>query len=336
MWPAKHPFESHLIIPLKISLAGHIAKMLSSSTFSRALHKPLLFIDEKTKVVVQGIGNQGQFHSRLMREYGTKVVAAVHQKKAGQIIAGLPTFASVKEAVQKTDANASLIFVPAPGAADAIIEAANAGVGLVVCITEHIPQHDMIRAKAVLKEKGVELIGPNCPGIIQPRNHVKLGIIPTSIHTPGKIGIVSRSGTLTYEAAYATTQSGLGQSTVVGIGGDPFAGQLHTDVIKRFAEDPHTEGIILIGEIGGTSEEDAAEYIAKTKLCKEKPIVAFIAGATAPPGKRMGHAGAIVSGGKGTAKGKNEALEAAGVRVATHPGTIGQYIFEEMRKMGRI
>ena len=309
--------------------------MLADSVV-RNLHKPLLFIDKDTRVVIQGIGNQGQFHSRLMREYGTKVVGAVHPKKAGQIIAGLPVFKDVKECVKKTDANASLIFVPASGAAQACIDAANAGVGLVVCITEHIPQHDMIKVKKVMKERGVELIGPNCPGIIQPSTRCKLGIIPTNIHVPGKIGIVSRSGTLTYEAAHATTMAGLGQSTVVGIGGDPFAGQLHTDVVKRFAADPNTEGIILIGEIGGTSEEDAAEWIAKTQLTKEKPVVAFIAGATAPPGKRMGHAGAIVSGGKGTAEGKYKALEAAGVRIARHPGNMGKFIFEEMKKMGRI
>ena len=310
--------------------------MLSSSSFSKNLHKPLLFVDKDTRVLVQGIGQQGQFHSKLMREYGTQVVGAVHPQKGGEIIAGLPIFKDAKECVQKTGANASLIFVPASGAADACIDAANAGVGLIVCITEHIPQHDMIRVKKVIKEKGVELIGPNCPGLIQPRTHVKMGIIPTSIHTPGKIGIVSRSGTLTYESAFATTKAGLGQSTVVGIGGDPCAGQLHTDVVKRFAADPLTEGIILIGEIGGQSEEDAADYIMKTKLTKEKPIVAFIAGATAPPGRRMGHAGAIVSGGKGTAEGKYQALEAAGVRIARHPGNMGQFIFEEMKKMGRV
>ena len=307
-----------------------------ASEFSRNLHKPLLFIDKDTKVVIQGIGHQGQFHSRLMRQYGTKVVGAVHPKKAGSIIAGLPVFKDMKEVVQRTDANASLIFVPAAGAAAACIEAARAGMGLVVCITEHIPQHDMIKVKKVMKETGCQLIGPNCPGIIQPSTHCKLGIIPTNIHIPGKIGIVSRSGTLTYEAAYATTLAGLGQSTVVGIGGDPFAGQLHTDVVKRFAADPHTEGIILIGEIGGTSEEDCAEWIAKNQLTKEKPVVAFIAGATAPPGKRMGHAGAIVSGGKGTAEGKYKALEAAGVRISRHPGNMGKFIFEEMKKMGRI
>ena len=300
------------------------------------MHKPLLFIDENTKVVVQGIGKQGQFHSKLMREYGTKVVGGVHAKKAGQNIGGMPIFATVEECVKATGANASLIFVPAPAAAQAMIEAANSGVGLVVCITEHIPQHDMIKVKEVLDKKGVELIGPNCPGIIQPRTHCKLGIIPTSIHSAGRIGIVSRSGTLTYEASYATTLAGLGQSTVVGIGGDPFAGQLHVDVVKRFAEDPQTEGIILIGEIGGQSEEDAAEWMAKNKLTKEKPVVTFIAGATAPPGKRMGHAGAIVSGGKGTAEGKYQALAAAGVRVARHPGNLGKFIFEEMKKMGRV
>ena len=309
--------------------------MLSQS-FERAAHKPLLFIDKDTKVVIQGIGKQGQFHSRLMREYGTKVVGAVHPKKAGTIIAGLPIFKNMKEVVKKTDANASLIFVPAPGAAKACIEAAKAGMGLVVCITEHIPQHDMIKVKKVMKETGCQLIGPNCPGIIQPSSRTKLGIIPTSIHTPGKIGIVSRSGTLTYEAAYATTLAGLGQSTVVGIGGDPFAGQLHTDVVKRFAADKNTEGVILIGEIGGTSEEDAAEWIEKHKLTEEKPIVAFIAGATAPPGKRMGHAGAIVSGGKGTAEGKYKALTKAGVRISRHPGNMGKFIFEEMRRMGKI
>jgi succinyl-CoA synthetase alpha subunit len=194
----------------------------------------------------------------------------------------------------------------------------------------------MIKVKDVLNKKGVQLIGPNCPGIIQPRTHTKLGIIPTSIHSAGKIGIVSRSGTLTYEASYMTTQAGLGQSTVVGIGGDPFAGQLHTDVVKRFAADPLTEGIILIGEIGGQSEEDAADWIAKNKLTKEKPVVSFIAGATAPPGRRMGHAGAIVSGGKGTAEGKYEALAAAGVKISRHPGTLGKFIFEEMKRFGRV
>jgi len=307
--------------------------MLSVST--RQLHKPLLFIDKDTKVLIQGIGNQGQFHSRLMREYGTQVVGAVHPKKAGKIIAGLPVFKDVRDCVKKTGANATLIFVPASGAAAAMIDAANAGVGLIVCITEHIPQHDMIKVKDVLKKKGVELIGPNCPGILQPSTRVKMGIIPTNIHVPGSIGIVSRSGTLTYEASYGATLAGLGQSTVVGIGGDPFSGQLHTDVVKRFAADPQTQGIILIGEIGGTSEEDAAEWIAKHKLTSEKPIVSFIAGATAPPGKRMGHAGAIVSGGKGTAQGKYKALEEAGVRICRHPGLLGKAIFEEMKRMGK-
>jgi len=307
--------------------------MLSAA--SRQLHKPLLFIDKDTKVLIQGIGNQGQFHSRLMREYGTQVVGAVHPKKAGKIIAGLPVFKDVRDCVKKTGANASLIFVPASGAAAAMIDAANAGVGLIVCITEHIPQHDMIKVKDVLKKRGVELIGPNCPGILQPSTRVKMGIIPTNIHVPGSIGIVSRSGTLTYEASYGATLAGLGQSTVVGIGGDPFSGQLHTDVVKRFAADPHTEGIILIGEIGGTSEEDCAEWIAKHKLTSEKPIVSFIAGATAPPGKRMGHAGAIVSGGKGTAQGKYKALEEAGVRICRHPGLLGKAIFEEMKRMGK-
>jgi succinyl-CoA synthetase alpha subunit len=311
--------------------------MLSSSfRRSSSLHQPLLFIDEGTKVVVQGIGKQGQFHSQLMQQYGTKVVGGVHAQKGGQTIAGMKIFSTVGECVQKTGANASLIFVPAPAAAAAMIEAANAGVGLIVCITEHIPQHDMIKVKDALNKKGVALIGPNCPGIIQPRTHTKLGIIPTSIHSPGKIGIVSRSGTLTYEASYMTTQAGLGQSTVVGIGGDPFAGQLHTDVVKRFAADPLTEGIILIGEIGGQSEEDSADWIAKNKLTKEKPVVSFIAGATAPPGRRMGHAGAIVSGGKGTAEGKYEALSAAGVKHSRHPGTLGKFIFEEMKKFGRV
>lgn len=308
--------------------------MLSSS-FSRCLHQPLLFVDKDTRVVVQGIGRQGQFHSKLMREYGTKVVGAVHPKKAGEVIADLPVFATVSDCVKKNGANASLIFVPASGAAEACIDAARAGVGLVVCITEHIPQHDMIKVKKVMKETGVSLIGPNCPGLIQPGTKVKMGIIPTAIHKDGKIGIVSRSGTLTYEAAHATTNAGLGQSTVVGIGGDPFAGQLHVDVVKRFAQDPKTEGIILIGEIGGQSEEDAAEWIMKNKLTKEKPVTAFIAGATAPPGKRMGHAGAIVSGGKGTAEGKYEALQAAGVRIARHPGNMGKFIFEEMQKAGK-
>ena len=311
--------------------------MLSSSFARNASgNLPLLFLSKDTKVVIQGIGKQGQFHGRLMREYGTNVVGGVHAKKYGQIIAGMPIFQTVKDCVNKTGANASLIFVPAPGAAAAMIEAADAGVDLIVCITEHIPQHDMIKVKKHLAERNVQLIGPNCPGIIQPRDHCKLGIIPTNIHVPGRIGIVSRSGTLTYEASHATTMAGLGQSTVVGIGGDPFSGQLHTDVVKRFAADPHTEGVILIGEIGGTSEEDCADWIHEHQLTKEKPVVAFIAGATAPPGKRMGHAGAIVSGGKGTAEGKYKALEAAGVRIARHPGNIGKFIYEEMKKLGRV
>ena len=311
--------------------------MLSTSFARNASgNLPLLFLSKDTKVVIQGVGKQGQFHGRLMREYGTNVVGGVHAKKGGQIIAGMPIFTTVHDCVEKTGANASLIFVPAPAAAQAMIEAADAGVDLIVCITEHIPQHDMIKVKKHLKAKGVALIGPNCPGIIQPRDHCKLGIIPTNIHVPGKIGIVSRSGTLTYEASHATSMAGLGQSTVVGIGGDPFAGQLHTDVVKRFAADPHTEGIILIGEIGGTSEEDAADWIRANQLTKEKPVVAFIAGATAPPGKRMGHAGAIVSGGKGTAEGKYRALEDAGVRISRHPGNLGQFIYEEMKKMGRV
>lgn len=311
--------------------------MLSSSFARNASgNLPLLFLSKDTKVVIQGIGKQGQFHGRLMREYGTNVVGGVHAKKHGQIIAGMPIFQTVKDCVNKTGANASLIFVPAPGAAAAMIEAADAGVDLIVCITEHIPQHDMIKVKKHLAEKNVQLIGPNCPGIIQPRDHCKLGIIPTNIHVPGRIGIVSRSGTLTYEASHATTMAGLGQSTVVGIGGDPFSGQLHTDVVKRFAADPKTEGIILIGEIGGTSEEDAADWIRDHQLTKEKPVVAFIAGATAPPGKRMGHAGAIVSGGKGTAEGKYKALEASGVRIARHPGNIGKFIYEEMKRLGRV
>lgn len=308
----------------------------ASSALSFSKKTPLLFIDANTKVFVHGLGKQGQFHGKLMQEYGTKVVGGVHPSKAGSTMAGMKVYKDVKSVVAATGANASLIFVPAPGAAAAIIEAAQGGVGLIVCITEHIPQHDMIKVKDVLKQTGAQLIGPNCPGIIQPKTHTKLGIIPTAIHSPGKIGIVSRSGTLTYEASYMTTLAGLGQSTVVGIGGDPFAGQLHTDVVQRFAADPETEGIILIGEIGGQSEEDAADWIAKNKLTKEKPVVSFIAGATAPPGRRMGHAGAIVSGGKGTAEGKYKALEAAGVRIARHPGSLGKFIFEEMKKLGKI
>jgi succinyl-CoA synthetase alpha subunit len=217
-----------------------------------------------------------------------------------------------------------------------MIEAANVGVGLIVCITEGIRQHNMIKVKDILKKTGVQLSGPNCPVIIQPATKTKLGIIPTSIRTPGKSGIVSRSGTLTYESSYATTLAGLGESTVVSISGDPFVGQLHTDVSKRFAADSKTEGIILIGEIGGQSEEDAADWIAKNKLTKENPIVAFIAGATSPPGRRMGHAGAIVSGGKGTAEGKYEAVATDGVRISRHPGTIGKFLFEEMKKVGRV
>lgn len=286
-----------------------------------------ILIDENTRVVVQGItGGEGTFHTQRMQEYGTKVVAGVTPGKGGQTHLGVPVFNSVSEAVEKEGANASAIFVPAFFAADAVMEAADAGVNLVVCITEGIPTFDMIKVKQFLKNKECRLIGPNTPGIISP-GKCKIGIMPGHIHSLGTVGVISRSGTLTYEAVDQVTSQGYGQSTAIGIGGDPIVGMSFTDLLKLFREDTGTEAVILIGEIGGTAEEEAAEYIKEEF---PKPVVSFIAGQTAPPGRRMGHAGAIIAGGKGTAKEKMEALEAAGVIVAKSPAEIGDKLKEAL------
>ncbi len=279
-----------------------------------------ILVDDMTRVIVQGItGNEGTFHSKQMIEYGTKVVAGVTPGKGGQIHQGVPVFNTVAEAVEKTGADTSVIFVPPAFAADAIMEAADSNVKLIICISEGIPILDMVKVKTYLEGKSARLIGPNCPGIITP-GKCKIGIMPGFIHKPGKVGVLSRSGTLTYEAVDQLTKEGLGESTCIGLGGDPIIGTRFIDGLKLFKDDPQTEGVVLIGEIGGTDEEVAAEYIKKEF---NKPVVAFIAGRTAPPGKRMGHAGAIIAGGKGTAKEKIETLRAAGVTVADSPAEIG-------------
>lgn len=285
-----------------------------------------VLVNAQTRVLCQGItGGSGALHSRLCLEYGTNLVAGVTPGKGGQTFEGkVPVFNTVKEAVHQTGANATMIFVPPPFAADAIMEAADAGIPVIVAITEGIPANDMVLAYDYVKAKGATLIGPNCPGIITP-GECKIGIMPGHIHTPGRIGVVSRSGTLTYEAVGQLSAVGLGQSTCIGIGGDPVIGTNHTAAMKLFNDDPDTDAVIMIGEIGGTAEEDACEWVAQNMT---KPVVGFIAGATAPPGRRMGHAGAIISGGKGTAKEKYLALEDAGVVTVKSPALIGASILD--------
>jgi succinyl-CoA synthetase alpha subunit len=284
-----------------------------------------ILVNKDTRLLVQGItGREGEFHTRQMQEYGTNVVAGVTPGKGGGWVSGIPVFDTVHEAVNATEANASIIYVPARFAAEAILEAADAAIKLVVCITEGIPVLDMIRVRAYLDCKDTRLIGPNCPGIITP-GEAKVGIMPGHIHTPGPAGVVSRSGTLTYEVVHALTEKGVGQSTAIGIGGDPIIGTDFIDVLEMFEGDPQTRQVVLIGEIGGTDEQRAAEYIAQHMT---KPVTAFIAGQTAPPGKRMGHAGAIIEGGEGTAAEKIAAFEAVGVRVAKHPGEIASLVTE--------
>lgn len=279
-----------------------------------------VLVGNDTRLIVQGItGSEGKFHALQCKEYGTNLVGGVTPGKGGQSVEGIPVFNTCADAVAKTGANTTMIFVPPPFAADAICEAVDAGIELVICITEGIPAMDMVPVKALLNARGVRMIGPNCPGVITP-GQAKVGIMPGFVHKPGKVGVISRSGTLTYEVVHQLTENGLGQSTCIGIGGDPIPGSNFIDCLKLFKDDPQTEGIVMIGEIGGTAEEEAAEWIAENL---DKPVVSFIAGQTAPPGKRMGHAGAIIAGGKGTAAEKMEALTKAGIHVVISPAEIG-------------
>jgi succinyl-CoA synthetase alpha subunit len=288
-----------------------------------------VLVDENTRLIVQGItGKEGTFHAKGCAEYGTKVVGGVTPGKGGTVHEGWPVFDTVAQAVENTGANATVIFVPPPFAADAILEAEDAGLPLIICITEGIPTNDMVKVWSVLSVSKSRLIGPNCPGVISP-GKAKIGIMPGRIHKQGSVGIVSRSGTLTYEAVYQLSQRGIGQSTAIGIGGDPIIGTTHVDALKLLNEDPQTESIILIGEIGGTAEEAAAAYV---KAHVKKPVVGFIAGQTAPPGRRMGHAGAIISGGQGTAADKMKALTAAGIHVVQSPAAIGETLAKVIGK----
>ena len=286
-----------------------------------------ILVDENSRVVVQGItGKEGTFHTKQMLEYGTVVAAGVTPGKGGRKCEGVPVFDTIHEAVEKEGVNVSCIFVPPPFAADAVMEAASGGLGVIVCITEGIPTLDMVKVVNFLKDRENVLIGPNCPGIISP-GKTKVGIMPGPIHRPGHMGVISRSGTLTYEVVDQLTRAGLGQSTCIGIGGDPIVGTTFIDLLKRFKGDTETKGVVLIGEIGGSAEEEAAEYIQKEF---EKPVIAFIAGQTAPPGKRMGHAGAIISGGKGKAEDKIKTLESVGITVVRHLGRLGETALDVM------
>jgi len=289
-----------------------------------------ILINRDTKVITQGLGATGLFHAQGARDYGTQMVGGVTPGKGGSVVDGFPVFDTVKEAVEKTGATASVIYVPPPFAADAIMEAVDAGIELVCCITEGIPVLDMVKVKQFMQGKRTRLVGPNCPGVITP-GECKIGIMPGYIHKPGKIGVVSRSGTLTYEAVWQLTNVGLGQSTCVGIGGDPVNGTSHLDVLRMFEEDPDTEAVIMIGEIGGTSEEEGAYFV---KEHMTKPVAAYIAGVTAPPGKRMGHAGAIIAGGKGTAAEKVAVLRECGISVATSPADMASALLKVYRPDG--
>ncbi|GIN57527.1 succinate--CoA ligase [ADP-forming] subunit alpha [Lederbergia ruris] len=290
-----------------------------------------VFVDKNTKVIVQGItGSTAQFHTKQMLEYGTKIVGGVTPGKGGTEVEGVPVFNTVEDAVNETGANASVIYVPAPFAADAILEAVDSEIDLVICITEHIPVLDMVKVVRYMEGKKTRLIGPNCPGVITP-DECKIGIMPGYIHKKGHVGVVSRSGTLTYEAVHQLSQEGVGQSTAVGIGGDPVNGTNFIDTLKAFNEDPETEAVIMIGEIGGTAEEEAAYWIKENMT---KPVVGFIGGRTAPPGKRMGHAGAIISGGKGTADEKIRIMNECGIEVAETPSVIGETMIKELKKKG--
>jgi succinyl-CoA synthetase alpha subunit len=288
-----------------------------------------ILVNKKTKVITQGItGNTGSFHTRACKEYGTQMVAGVSPGKGGQEFEGIPLFNSVGEAKHATAANTSVIYVPPPFAADAILEAVDADLDLVICITEGIPVLDMLKVSAFMKGRRTRLIGPNCPGVITP-GECKIGIMPGHIHKPGKVGVVSRSGTLTYEAVFQLTQLGIGQSSCIGIGGDPLNGTNFIDCLNLFNQDPDTEAVVMIGEIGGSAEEEAAAWV---KANMKKPVVGFICGATAPPGRRMGHAGAIISGSGGTAEAKYQAMEAAGIRTVRSPADIGKTMQSALRR----